>query len=33
MRVVVIGARGNVGTSVLDALDATSEVQQIVGLA
>ncbi|MDQ6746426.1 MAG: NAD-dependent epimerase/dehydratase family protein [Actinomycetota bacterium] len=33
MRVVVTGASGNVGTSVLQALAATREVQEIVGVA
>lgn len=33
MRVVVVGATGNVGTSVLDALAADPEVGEIVGLA
>jgi nucleoside-diphosphate-sugar epimerase len=33
MRIVVTGASGNVGTSVLEALAATPEVEEIVGLA
>jgi nucleoside-diphosphate-sugar epimerase len=33
MRVVVVGATGNVGTSVLDALAADPQVSEIVGLA
>src|SRR5690242_3170421 len=33
MRVVVIGATGNVGTSVLESLGAVPEVEEIVGLA
>jgi nucleoside-diphosphate-sugar epimerase len=33
MRVVVTGATGNVGTSVLDALCSESEVDEIVGIA
>ena len=33
MRVVVIGATGNVGTSVLDALAERDEVEEIVGVA
>jgi UDP-glucose 4-epimerase len=33
MRVVVIGASGNVGTSVLEALEAESTVKRIVGIA
>jgi nucleoside-diphosphate-sugar epimerase len=33
MRVVVVGATGNVGTSVLDALAADPSVEEIVGLA
>ncbi len=33
MRVVVVGATGNVGTSVLDALAAEPQVSEIVGLA
>jgi ferritin-like metal-binding protein YciE/nucleoside-diphosphate-sugar epimerase len=33
MKVVVVGATGNVGTSVVEALGASSEVEEIVGLA
>src|SRR5215210_261761 len=33
MRVVVVGATGNVGTSVIDALCDEPEVDEIVGLA
>lgn len=33
MRVVVTGATGNVGTSVIEALTAASEIEEIVGLA
>ena len=33
MRVVVTGASGNVGTSVLEALAAEAEVKEVVGLA
>jgi UDP-glucose 4-epimerase len=33
MKVVVTGATGNVGTSVVDALGQRAEVEQIVGLA
>jgi UDP-glucose 4-epimerase len=33
MRVVVVGATGNVGTSVVDALAADPQVEEIVGLA
>jgi len=33
MRVVVTGATGNVGTSVIEALGETPEVEQIVGVA
>ena len=33
MRVVVVGATGNVGTSVIEALAARDEVAEIVGLA
>src|SRR3954451_12986405 len=33
MRIVVVGASGNAGTSVLDALGADPEVESIIGIA